>query len=257
MAALLGNVASDTAGTLWIVTASAVVAIVSGAPLLVRPSWDVPQVLATARRHWHFSKWLFASSLLSWTSGNLFMILAGFFLGTAAVGALRAAQNLMGVVGILLQGLQNVIPIRAAHHYAIGGVEALTGYLRSSAILIGLTVTAIALVAAVAPEYWMSLAYADEFAGYGNLLVWYAIIFIVIALELPISTGLRAVEQTRPVFHAYIAGTLFTLVAIVPLVKLFGLTGVMVGLLTTWVIQNAVMASGFGVSLRTLQVHRC
>jgi hypothetical protein len=39
----------------------------------------------------------------------------------------------------------------------------------------------------------------------------------------------------------------------VPLVKLFGLTGIMVGLLTTWIIQNVVMASGFGVSLRTLQ----
>jgi O-antigen/teichoic acid export membrane protein len=253
LGALLGNVAHDTADTLWIITASAVLAILAGIPLLVWPSLDVSRVVATTRRHWDFSKWLFASSLLSWTSGNLFMILAGFFLGAAAVGALRAAQNLMGVVGILLQGLQNVIPIRAAHHFANGGVASLIDYLRSSAILIGLAVTAVALVASSAPEYWLSLAYADQFAGYGGLLVWYSFIYIVIALELPISTGLRAVEQTRPVFHAYIAGTVFTLIAIVPLVKLFGLTGIMVGLLTTWIIQNVVMASGFGVSLRTLQ----
>ena len=116
----------------------------------------------TTYQHWHFSKWLTASALFQWTTGNFFIIMAGALLGSSAVGALKATQNFMGVVHILIMGLENIVPVRAAHHYHVNGNIALLGYLKRVA-LFGCSLTAtIAFVAFIAPDFWLSLVFGDK-----------------------------------------------------------------------------------------------
>jgi O-antigen/teichoic acid export membrane protein len=196
------------------------------------------------------SKWLAGSSILSILSGNLFVIVVGSLLGAAEVGALRAAQNLFGAVGMLSQGLQNVVPIQAARRLAGGGIASLVSYLRFAAMVTGGLAMVISMVIWAAPEFWLRLFYGPGFAGYGYLLVWYSLIFILLTLELPLSAGLRALEATRPDFVAYAAGIAFASAAALPFIKLFGLTGAVLGLLLTWVIRTIVMAMGVNLSVR-------
>ncbi|NIP32882.1 MAG: hypothetical protein GWN62_25785, partial [Aliifodinibius sp.] len=87
------------------------------------------------------SKWLIATAVLQWLNGNLLIVSAGALLGTAAVGALKAAQNLMGVTHILFKGLDNIVPVRAAQHHRAGGTEDLMRYLTKTTLL-GIGVTA-------------------------------------------------------------------------------------------------------------------
>lgn len=205
---------------------------------LVRPR----QFFAGAvRRHWHFSKWMVASSLLQWTTGNLFIVAAGIMLGATAVGALKAAQNLMGITHILFQGLENIVPMRAAKHYLIGGVNSLNDYLRRLAWLGGLGTAAIAGIFAIIPEFWLNLFYGDQYVTYGYLVRWYAIIYVLVFLGLPLRFGLRTLEETRPVFFAYAGSTLFATLSAYTLVNILGLTGVMIGMLSIQAIMQFTM----------------
>ena len=108
-------------------------------------------------RHWQFGRWLAASKAMEWASGSLFLVAAGVLLGAGAVGALRAAQTLLGVTHILFQGLENIVPVQAAQRYHEDGLRALLRYLRRSGALLLAATAGVALVLAAAPEFWLDL----------------------------------------------------------------------------------------------------
>jgi O-antigen/teichoic acid export membrane protein len=231
----------DSATVLWIIAGTSLVAVLAGIFSLEHMRWDRAILGSVARRHWHFSKWLTGSALMQWTSGNFFIVAAGGVLGASAVGALKAAQNVMGVTHILFQGLENIVPVKAGNYYHQGGSKALVLYLRKVAWAGGLATSAIAAFAVLFPEFLLNLFYGDEFAPYANLLRWYAAVYLVIFIGLPLRSGLRAIEHTRPVFTGYLLTTVFALVVFYPLVHGLGLLGVMIGLLAMQLIMQAVL----------------
>ena len=231
----------DTANVLWVITLTAVIATTFSSFFVERIRWDKVVLRTTTLRHWRFSSWLGASALLEWASGNLFIIAAGALLGPIAVGALKAAQNLMGITHILFMGLENVVPVRAAWHLKQGGKKALSQYVRQVAILGGLATMAIAVTAAIAPEFWLGLVFGDEYREYGFILQWYAAIYVVIFLNLPLRSALRALESTRPIFLAYLWAGIFSILGVYSMITLLGLTGVVGGIAIVNVILVLVM----------------
>ena len=167
---------------------------------------------------------------MQWMSRNLFTLAAGVLLGASAVGTLKAAQTLMGITHILFQGLENVVPVRAAWHLRHGGREALVHYLRKIALVFGLVTAAIGIVAAAAPEFWLGLVFGEEYGGYGFLLQWFAVIYFIVFLGLPLHAGLRALERTRDIYSGYVWMTVFSVVFTYPMVEFLGLNGVVTGI---------------------------
>lgn len=239
----------DVATTFWILAGCAMMGAVVCLVVAPRPAFDRLATRTVAARHWHSSKWLFSSSLLSWLSANSLTFLVGGFAGTAAVGGMRASQNLASVMNILLQGLQNVVPAEAAAALANHRVEGLRSYLIR--ITGGLVLAGIAATAAIAaaPDWWLSLVYGDEYAGFGYLLVCYGLIITAAAVELPLSAGLRALESTRPIFVAYAVATAFTVGAGVLLVPAFGVFGAVLVLLASWILRNLIILRSLRILL--------
>ena len=221
----------DTAGALWVIAATSALAVAVGTLSVGRLAWRRAALSAVTGRQWRSAKWLTASALMQWASGNLFIMTAGALLGVNAVGGLKAAQNLMGVTHVLFQGLENVVPVRAASHYRQDGSAGLTAYLRDVAWVNALATALVAFVAAAAPAFWLALVFGDAYAAYGDLVRWFAVIYLLVSLLLPLRAGLRAVEHTHPIFTAYLATTIFSLAAAYPLVRWLELTGVMAGIL--------------------------
>ena len=176
-----------------------------------------------------------------WTSGNLFIIAAGGVLGASAVGALKAAQTLMGITHILFQGLENIVPVRSAELYRRGGAHELKAYLRRVTLFLGGVTAAIGLIFSVTPGFWLGLVFGDSFVSHGDLLRWYAVIYTLGAVLLPLRAGLRTVENTRPIFLAYLASTTVAVIATYPIVQWLELTGAMVGLLFTQVLMLLIL----------------
>ncbi len=220
----------DIATTLWVIAMLAALATLATLPALDRMVWRSRTFRVVAVRHWQSSKWLLGKVLMQLASSQLFIVVAGAMLGAGAVGALRATRNLMGVVNIMFLGLGNVMPIRAARHFQSGGPRALKAYVLRMTILGELAIGAVAAVMFAAPEFWLSLAFGEEFAGYGNLLRWWAVAYMVFFLHQPVISALRAIERTRAIFLAAALSSAFTVVMAYPLISLFDAAGAVAGI---------------------------
>jgi O-antigen/teichoic acid export membrane protein len=235
----------NSAIALWVMAGTSIIGLVPGwlwmEPIEFHREW----IGAISRRHWKFSRWLSASSLLQWTSGNLFVLAAPVYYGAAAAGVLKASQNLMGAANVWYLGLENIVPVETARRLRQGGVRFMLAYTRSILFKWGGLTLLFALVMAVAPGFWLRLFYGPEMAQYGYILRLYALLYLIFFVGGPLRAGLQALEYTVPIFWSYLAMTSFAFAFAFPMAKWLGLTGTMLGLLGTQVLFQSIV----GVSL--------
>ena len=235
----------DSVKVLWVITITAAIATLYGSFQIEKVERPPGMFRAVASRHWKFSKWMIAAALMQWTTGNFFTIAAGAFLGPTAVGALKAARDLMGITNILFYGLENVVPVQAAVYFKFGGKKAMVAYLRRVALLGGFAIGAFAVVAAATPEFWLTFVFGDQYAGFGYILRWYAVIYLAMFIGLPLRSGLKALEDTRSVFFSSSLATIVALLSAFPLLTGLGITGAVVGKLLVIVVQQIVIMIQF------------
>jgi O-antigen/teichoic acid export membrane protein len=205
-----------------------------------------------ARRHFRSAKWMVVSEPIEWASEYVFIFATGTLLGPVAVGALRASQNIAGMTSILFLGLLNVVPSKASAHFHTGGLQAMNRYLRRIT-LAGTPVTAgICLVIAASPDFWLGLLFGSEFVGYGELVRWWALFYTINFFVLPLRSGLRALERTRPVFVARLGSAAFAVLTAGVLISSFELRGAVIGLLATKVITVGLLGWLFRATQREL-----
>ncbi len=198
-------------------------------------------IAKTAARHWRSSKWLLGAAVLQWMSGNYFMVVAGLVLGPATVGAIRAAQNLLGLTHILFQGLENIVPGEASHRYQDGGSKALFRYIAKIAFLL---LTGTALVAApvvILAEPLLRLVYGTFDQSSADAIIWFVPIYLLVAIALPLRAALRTLEHTSALFIAYVISTAFALVVAEYFVRQYSVGGVMAGMLVVQIITTSVL----------------
>lgn len=201
------------------------------------------KAISAAIRHWRSSKWLLGSAVLQWVSGNYFLVIAAAVLGPAAVGAIRAAQNLLGLTHILFQGLENIVPGEASQRLSAGGGRALGRYVAKVTLIMLIGTGLVAMVAAQLAEPLLRLAYGEVDPRSVMAMIWYVPIYMSIAVLLPLRAGLRSLERTRAIFIAYVLGASFALLSAGLMVKGFGIQGVMAGMLLVEAGMAAVLAA--------------
>jgi O-antigen/teichoic acid export membrane protein len=233
----------NSATALWVMAGTSIVGVVAGwfwvEPLEFQWNW----IKAVSRRHWTISRWITGSALLTWTSGNLFVIAAPVYYGAAAAGVLKASQNIMGVTHVWFQGLDNVVPVETARRLRDGGVHSMLAYTRSILVKWGGLTLLFAIVIAAAPGFWLRLAYGQEMAQYGYVLRFYAFLYVIFFLGGPLRAALQALEFTVPIFWSYLAMTAFAFAFAIPMAKWFGLDGTMLGLLGAQIIFQSIVGT--------------
>lgn len=238
-----GNLTSATA--LWVMAGTSILGLAPGwfwmEPIKFNREW----IRAVSRRHWKTSRWLCGSSLLVWTSSNLFVLAAPVYYGAAAAGVLRASQNLMGITHIWFQGLDNVVPVETARHLRQGGVHSMLAYTRSILLKWGGLTLLFAILIGVTPGFWLGLIYGPQMARYGYILRLYALLYVIVFVGSPLRAGLQALEFTVPIFWSYLLMTAFAFAFAVPLAKWLGLSGSLFGLIGAQILFQGIV----GVSL--------
>lgn len=200
----------------------------------------------TLARHWRSSKWLLGDAVLHWVSGNYFLVVAGALLGPAMVGAIRAAQNLLGLTHILFQGLENLIPAEASRRLHRSGPVALTRYIGKTTLILLVVTGTIAMIAATVAQPLLNLAYGNVDPASVTALLWYVPFYILVAIALPLRAGLRSLERTRSLFVAQLLCALFSVFTAHYLITRYGLHGVMGGMLAGLLLTSVILAIALG-----------
>lgn len=173
------------------------------------------------------TKWILGSSLLQWTSGYFFVIAAGWWLGAAALGALRLAQHIFGLLNILLQAIEN---------YAIPkAVESKTKkafYHKLMLICLAIMLPLI-IVLAVFTKPIMLLAGGNSYIDYMYVMYGLAIIYILMTISYPIRIAIRSEQLNQHYFIGYLMTMLFSLSTFYALINTYHLIGVLLGLFST------------------------
>jgi O-antigen/teichoic acid export membrane protein len=221
---------------------TSLIALLPGWLWMERLEFNRKWISSVLRRHWKISRWLSGAALLQWTSGNLFVLAAPIYYGAAAVGALRASQNLMGVTHVWFQGLDNVVPVETARRLRQGGVRSMLAYTRSVLLKWGGLTLLFAIVVAVAPGFWLRLVYGPQMVQYGYILRLYALLYVIMFVGAPLRAGLQALEFTVPIFWSYLAMTAFAFAFAVPAAKWLGLNGTMLGMIGAQILFQGIVA---------------
>jgi len=242
-----GNLNSATA--LWTMAGTSILGLVAGWLWMEPIEFRWERIKSVSIRHWKISRWLGASSLLQWTSGNLFVIAAPVYYGAAAAGVLRASQNLMGVTHLWFQGLDNVVPVETARRLRAGGVHSMLAYTRSILVRWGGLTLLFAVVIGATPGLWLRLLYGPQMVQYGYILRLYALLYVIIFVGGPLRAGLQALEFTAPIFWSYLAMTSFAVAFAGPAAKWMGLGGTTAGLIGTQLLFQSIV--GLALVART------
>lgn len=198
---------------------------------------------------WEYCKWLVSSAFLTFTSSNIFYIVCGVYLGPASLGGVRATQNLMGVFNVLLQFVENYLPVQLIQLYNNKEIIKINKYLlKTGAILIVLLLSALVFGIFFSTHLY-DLIYGSEYVAYSYLINWFIITYIFMIVNNLIRYGLRTIGSTKPIFHSYLINSIISLIAVFPLLKFFELPGLIFGIILTQVVSIFYLIKSYNKSL--------
>lgn len=182
-------------------------------------------------------KWMLATSLMQWLSGNTILVATALVLGREISGSIKSAQNLIGVSHVVFQALENTIPRRAAAIFHAHGHGALFTYTkRLSAPLIAFTFILGATLVAFGPLI-MEVVYGTRNQVSEIAISWYAAIYLLIAITLPFKAALRACKSDRAVFIGQACSSIFSVAYVGFSSMKNGVTEVMLAILVSYLIN--------------------
>ncbi len=206
----------------------------------IKPTLKKEAVSKVIEEHYNFSKWLLGTVIAQWLGGNFFILCAGGILGVAAVGAVRIAQNVIGLTHVIFLAMENVVPISAAKAFKDGGRKKLFFFLKSISFQIGWVVMTILILISIFSPWILSLLYGEEFAAHSYILIGFCVIYLLVYIGYPLRFALRTLELTKPIFIAYVLGAIFSVIAAVPMLNYWGIYGLLIGLFATQLITQLV-----------------
>lgn len=237
---LLSWPVSATSGV-WIVAAACAVSTFVGIALFGRFEWQPAALRRQVIRHWTFSKWLLPSAVMFWMTSQAFVLMSGIVLGAAVTGTLKAAITITGVITSLMQALDSFAPMQASRAFKAQGRDGLLRYLARLSLSMAALLAVFVLLLTHDTEAVVRMIYGREFEGLGYAVQWLCATSVVYGVSVLLNIWAAAIERTQLIFVSYAAATLFTVIAAYPLTTMFGLQGVLWGMVIVEVIKSLAL----------------
>ncbi len=202
-------------------------ALVSVLPVLRVPvSYRLYILLKLHARH---SSWLVATSLLQWFSGNLFLLWGGSLLGMGSLGALRMAQNMMGLLNVVLLSLENHLPLELATLLRNRNTETFRMVFKQFYTKYATAGFFLLLLLFVASPYLIQFFYGTGLIKYTFVLRGFIIVYLFVIAGTPLRITLRVASRQQYIFAGYLLSAVFSLLFAHLLINRFQLAGVLAG----------------------------
>lgn len=187
------------------------------------------------KSHIDQGKWLFYSAFIQWWAGNLFVVASGFFIGSAALGALRLVQSVFGVLNVLFQTFENYVLPQTAQkmHLSVDDGRIFLKKIGTQSLL---GVTGLLLILFIFSDYIIVLAGGEQFREYGFLVKGMSVLYALIFAGYPIRIAIRALVLNKIFFKGYVLTFIFGLLSSYILLSQFNLAGAIAGLIVSQLI---------------------
>ncbi len=184
-------------------------------------------------QHWESGKYLLASSILQWFSGNAFVLVSGMLLGPVSIGVLRIAQSILGVMNVFFLFLENRVPIMAAKILHEKGEQDFNRYMIGESkrylVLLFLALLSLGLFHQSITE----LFYGDAMKNFQWLIPAYCILYVLIYAGTMLRFTFRTLDKNKILFYGYVVSAIVGLSCVYPMIKWWGLFGAVFGLFAT------------------------
>lgn len=231
----------DLKSTLFAVSISAAIAAIAGVINVgkIRLTKDV--IYEVTVRHWKFSRWLLASSIMQWTTGNIFVLIAGYYMSEVAVGAIAVVRNLFGPTLVIFSAYDNIVSVKSASKYNEEGRSGLIRYIVEASWIVAVIVIVMTIALGIFSEPLISLLFGDEYLEYGYLVDWFVVTHIVLFFIRPLNAFFKAIEQTRPIAISSMISVIVSVIGSVYLIEMYKLNGAMAVMLVTQIVALGVL----------------
>ena len=218
------------------------ISVIYGFSKIKKTEYKLSVLRKTLIRHWSFSKWLLARAILTYSSGNFFIIAAGTILGPVAIGAIKMGQNLHGLMNVIFLAIENHVPIVSANVLQQKGRLALYRYLKTVTLKSLFVCSILGMTILIFSTWLIANLYGNDYQEYAYVLVWFAIINLLVCISMPFRFALRTLEKTQSLFFATALSALFGLLLAYPLIETFQMNGLLFGLLMSQLIMILYLA---------------
>lgn len=183
-------------------------------------------------------QWLLYGSIIQWLSSNLYVLTSGFLISAQALGVLRFVQTIFGIINILLQTVENYFLPYLSKIYAFSVQEFYSTFQRNAGKLQALLFIGLSLMYIFSKEVILFLG-NSEFGPYHFVLRGMVILYIIIIAGYPIRLLIRITELNKSYFAAYMASFIISLLTYQYLLKEYGESGAIIGLIINQIILQA------------------
>jgi O-antigen/teichoic acid export membrane protein len=177
---------------------------------------------------WNFSQWLMYSLFFNWFNSNYVFFITAILIGNKEVGAIRAAQNIIGISHVLFQVIENTLPIKLSLILRDFGKIELKSYLKSTYFYFISFVTVLGLFLFIFSDYIIILIYKDFDSNIKLALLYFIPIYIILAISSCLRSALKALENTKVIFWGNLVGALIIIVLSKFLIEQYQIQGSMI-----------------------------
>ncbi|MBS1668473.1 MAG: hypothetical protein JST58_13940 [Bacteroidetes bacterium] len=218
----------------WVIALTFIPSVVAGI-LWVRPGFfNFQNIQFAGGIHRKHSPWMLMSALLQWFAGNFFVVAAGMWLGVAALGALRLAQYIFGLLNVLLQAIENyALPHASAiQKNTVGFNEFIKSIFKKTFLV----VAPVLLILSLFAKSILQISGGPSYVEYSYVIYGLSLVYLLILTGLPIRIALRVRLLNQNYFIGYLLASAFSMATAKWLIREWHLVGVLTGLFLTQLI---------------------
>lgn len=189
--------------------------------------------VAWIRGHWDLTRYLFPEYFLGLGAMQLAILLVGAIAAAEAVGSLRAAQVLLGPLGILGAGIFQFAVPEVARRQREATARTLVVFASAVSGFLGLVTVVYLVVLLVLPDPWGSALFGDSWPGAAAVLLAMGLSALASSLANGPAGVLYGIQQAKSTFRIHLGKGPVLLVAVLVGTAMGGAVGAAWGLAAT------------------------
>lgn len=181
-------------------------------------------------KHWSHAKWLCASTVTQWFSGNIILSTAGVIMGPWVLGVIRMGQTINGVLGVMFQLMESYFPSKVAAIYNREGFKPFLSYLYKIGFKTTLFTSALALIIIFLRKPLMQVMYGKEGLQHAYIIYWFGFLLVINVLNILIRFYIRTLNMNRIIFESYVILAVLSILSAKYIAQNWGIQGICFGL---------------------------